>query len=452
MPDSRTAVRRTTTAALPAAIAGSLALSLAGAPAAHAADNSVERSRAPQAPATPEFSPHTMGVSVGAHLDSVMSAVVAPMTALVATKKTPNTYKVQRGDTISRIATRHGLRTADVLAWNGLGWSTVIYPGQMIRLAAPSGAKATTAHTKTTKAAPKSAAAPAKRTPSATYTVRSGDTISAIARAHGLSTQAVLNANRLRWSSIIYPGQKLVIPGKGAAAAASTASTKPAKKATKTTTHATKKTPASKPAPKAPAKAESSSGGTVLPGQSYSIRTGDTMSAVAARHGVSVAALLKANGMDWNSIVYPGQQIKIPTSGLPGLTTEQAANARLIVRIGRQLGVPERGLAIALATAMQESSLRNLDYGDRDSLGLFQQRPSTGWGTAAQVRDAERSTRAFFGGPSDPNGTRTRGLLDIRGWEKMGFSEAAQAVQISAYPDRYGQWEEPAYAWLKAIK
>ena len=84
-------------------------------------------------------------------------------------------------------------------------------------------------------------------------------------------------------------------------------------------------------------------------------------------------------------------------------------------------------------------------------LGLFQQRPSTGWGTEAEVRDAARSIRAFYGGPSDPNGSRTRGLLDIPGWESMSFADAAQAVQISAYPERYAQWEAPAHAWLAAL-
>ena len=74
------------------------------------------------------------------------------------------------------------------------------------------------------------------------------------------------------------------------------------------------------------------------------------------------------------------------------------------MQVGRQLGVPDRGIAIALGAAMQESGMRNLDWGDRDSLGLFQQRPSTGWGTAAQVRDPVRPTKAFYGGPSDPNG------------------------------------------------
>src|SRR5690606_31284313 len=117
-----------------------------------------------------------------------------------------------------------------------------------------------------------------------------------------------------------------------------------------------------------------------------------------------------------------------------------------------ELGVPDRGIAIALATAMVESSMRNLDHGDRDSLGLFQQRPSQGWGTAAQILDADRSIRVFYGGPRDPNGAASRGLLDLAGWQTKKFTDAAQAVQVSAYPDRYGQWETQAHSWLASLR
>ena len=131
------------------------------------------------------------------------------------------------------------------------------------------------------------------------------------------------------------------------------------------------------------------------------------------------------------------------------LTAEQAANARVIVAVGQERGVPERGLLIALMTAMQESTLRNLDYGDRDSLGLFQQRPSMGWGTPAQVRDPAYAAAAFYGGPDSP--TRNRGLLGVPGWQSMPLTVAAQAVQRSAFPNAYAQWEVPARAWLADI-
>ncbi len=174
---------------------------------------------------------------------------------------------------------------------------------------------------------------------------------------------------------------------------------------------------------------------------------------------MSVQSVLSANKLGWSSIIYPGEQLAIPLNAapvaavvsIPGFDAEQLANAQLIVKIGRQLGVPDRGIAIALGSAMQESGMRNLDWGDRDSLGLFQQRPSAGWGTEAQVRDAARATMAFYGGAADPNGIATRGLLDIPGWQSMTFTQAAQAVQVSAYPDAYAQWEAPAGAWLAAL-
>ena len=100
-------------------------------------------------------------------------------------------------------------------------------------------------------------------------------------------------------------------------------------------------------------------------------------------------------------------------------------------------------------TAAQESTLRNLDYGDRDSLGLFQQRPSMGWGTPAQVRDPAYAAAAFYGGPASP--TRNRGLLGVAGWESMPLTVAAQAVQRSAFPNAYARWEDDARAWLTDI-
>ena len=131
------------------------------------------------------------------------------------------------------------------------------------------------------------------------------------------------------------------------------------------------------------------------------------------------------------------------------LSDEQASNARTIVAVGQQRGIPSRGLLVALMTAMQESSLRNLDYGDRDSLGLFQQRPSTGWGTPTQVRDPTYASAAFFGGPHSPTGNR--GLLGIAGWQSMPLTVAAQAVQRSAFPNAYAKWETSARTWLAEI-
>jgi hypothetical protein len=127
------------------------------------------------------------------------------------------------------------------------------------------------------------------------------------------------------------------------------------------------------------------------------------------------------------------------------------ANANVIIKVGRDLGVSDYGIVIALATAMQESSLRNLDWGDRDSVGLFQQRPSAGWGSVANILSPTYASRLFYGGPTNPNKGYTRGLLDIKGWQSMSVTQAAQAVQISAYPNAYAKWEASARAWLAEL-
>src|SRR3954464_11229584 len=112
------------------------------------------------------------------------------------------------------------------------------------------------------------------------------------------------------------------------------------------------------------------------------------------------------------------------------LSAEQRQNATTIIGVAKQKGVPPRAWLVALATAKQESDLRNINYGDRDSLGLFQQRPSQGWGTPAQVTDPVYSTRTFI-----------ERLLQIPGWETLPVTVAAQKVQRSAFPDAYAKWE-----------
>jgi murein DD-endopeptidase MepM/ murein hydrolase activator NlpD len=173
----------------------------------------------------------------------------------------------------------------------------------------------------------------------------------------------------------------------------------------------------------------------------------------------AAAAAILAAPLTLVMLVTPGQVAAEPSAAcapadgttLEGLDPEQTHNAQIIVAVGQTAEVPAYGLQIALATAMQESSLRNLDYGDRDSLGLFQQRPSTGWGTSAQVTDPVYAARAFYGGPTGPNNGEPPGLLDIDGWQHMALTDAAQAVQRSAYPKAYARWEAPAGRWLASL-
>jgi len=120
---------------------------------------------------------------------------------------------------------------------------------------------------------------------------------------------------------------------------------------------------------------------------------------------------------------------------LDNLSAAQLGNARVIAEVGLSMGVPAPGEAIAIATALQESGLQNLNYGDRDSLGLFQQRPSQGWGSPAQILTPVYAARQFYSR-----------LLHVPGWRSMSTTDAAQAVQHSAFPDAYAKWQDEAQA------
>nr|WP_138442672.1 hypothetical protein [Sinomonas susongensis] len=125
------------------------------------------------------------------------------------------------------------------------------------------------------------------------------------------------------------------------------------------------------------------------------------------------------------------------------LATDQAANASLITAIAVQRGLPARAATIAIATSMQEAKLRNINYGDHagpDSRGLFQQRPSQGWGTEEQIMDPIYATNAFYDA-----------LVKVPGYESMTVTQAAQTVQRSAYPEAYSQYEDLGRAYASAL-
>ncbi|WP_405858779.1 C40 family peptidase [Streptomyces sp. NBC_00090] len=128
---------------------------------------------------------------------------------------------------------------------------------------------------------------------------------------------------------------------------------------------------------------------------------------------------------------------------VPGLDdpAEQVPNAKTIQATGVAMNIPARGQVVALATALQESGLRNLTWGDRDSLGLFQQRPSMGWGTANEILDPVYASTKFY-----------EGLRKVSGWESLSITQAAQAVQRSGFPEAYAKWEPLATALQKAIE
>lgn len=142
-------------------------------------------------------------------------------------------------------------------------------------------------------------------------------------------------------------------------------------------------------------------------------------------------------------------------SPVAGLTQAQMDNAHTIVQVGLKMDVPRRGLVVAIATSMQESNLYNLASGvlpesldlpnqgvgyDHDSVGLFQQRPSSGWGTVADLMRPAYAAERFY-----------EALLAIPGWQDMSVTGAAQAVQISAFPDAYAQHEGRATTVVGAL-
>ncbi|WP_336643739.1 M23 family metallopeptidase [Microbacterium sp. MMO-113] len=195
------------------------------------------------------------------------------------------------------------------------------------------------------------------------------------------------------------------------------------------------------------------------------------------------ASILLATGVLMNpaaaSCVVPGGSVTVAnvpdsltvttrdgTTFTPNKT--QLTHAATIITIGGGIeGVGRPGIRIALMAALTESTLRMLantsaypesgnyandgNGSDHDSLGLFQMRPQSGWGTVAELMDPQYQARAFFGGPTGPNYPSPRGLLDIPGWQQMDPGEAAQAVEVSAYPDRYRNYEPVAEAILAAL-
>lgn len=261
-----------TTAALPAVVLSSLAMAQ---PAA--------------AESRPRTVPATLAAAMQAQEAALKSGVIPaasvstsiPGSLRPARPSAPAEYTIARGDTISSIAGRYGLDTYAVLKLNNLQPNTIIYPGQKIKLTG----SAPTASAPAAK--PATPAAATASTGGSVYTVKSGDTLGAIAARHGVKLSEVLSWNGLNMSSIIYPGQKVKI-GSGQSAA-------PA--------------PAATPAPAQAAAPAASSG-------SYTVKSGDTLSAIAAKHGVKLSDILSANKLTMSSMIYPGNKLVIPGASI----------------------------------------------------------------------------------------------------------------------------------------
>jgi hypothetical protein len=134
----------------------------------------------------------------------------------------------------------------------------------------------------------------------------------------------------------------------------------------------------------------------------------------------------------------PACEVTIGTQTYP-LDRQQAANALAITAVASDLGMAHHAVTVAVAAALQESGLHNLTHGDRDSLGIFQQRPSQGWGTPSQLLQPRYAAQAFLSH-----------LAQVNGWESIPVTVAAQEVQRSATPNAYAKWETEARAIARA--
>lgn len=136
----------------------------------------------------------------------------------------------------------------------------------------------------------------------------------------------------------------------------------------------------------------------------------------------------------------PAPSSSVVQTGDVSVTAVQLQHASTINAVGLQRTMTERARVIAIATAWQETTLRNLTGGDRDSVGLFQQRPSQGWGEPAQLLDPVFASDAFYDA-----------LLKVDGWQQLSLTAAAQAVQYSGFPDAYARWEPDATTLVRAL-
>ncbi|MFJ5957883.1 LysM peptidoglycan-binding domain-containing protein [Paenarthrobacter sp. NPDC092416] len=354
-----------TTAALPAVVLSSLALA-----------QPAMATPAPQPrkiPATLAAAMKAQTVNVGTVIPAAAVAATLPAALRPMAPAAPTTYTIVRGDTVSAIARRFNLDTAEVLKLNNLTPTTLIYPGQTLKL---SGAAAPAAP------APQSTPAPAS-SDALVYTVKSGDTLGAIAARHGVPLSSVFSWNGLSGSSIIYPGQKIKVSG-----------------------GSTPSAPAA-PAPAAPA----TPAATPLAGSgTYTIKAGDTLSSIASRHGVSLSTLMSTNKVNATTVIYPGQKLTIPgTSIEPASSTtplvpssflgftypaavvssanenkallnaspvpSRAEMKTIVADTARRMGVSP---SLALAFAEQESGFDQRAVSPANAIGTMQVIPSSG--------------------------------------------------------------------------
>jgi hypothetical protein len=159
--------------------------------------------------------------------------------------------------------------------------------------------------------------------------------------------------------------------------------------------------------------------------------------------GVAAVPLLVVLPMPLMMVNASNRSTSCAVPALPaseGFSAEQMSIAKAATQLADQRKLPARAKLVILVTGFQESGIRNLTYGDRDSVGWLQQRPSQGWGTVAQIMDPAYGAGKFYDA-----------LVKVPGWQGMPVTVAAQAVQVSGYPDAYAKWEASARALLAVL-
>jgi membrane-bound lytic murein transglycosylase D len=259
----------------------------------------------------------------------------APSTSQPMQRASDGTYKVRRGDSLMKIARRFGVTVSQLQSWNRLGRSTRIYAGQRLRIGSGG-----------------SAPSPREKAPTAsTYVVRRGDTLWEIARDHRVSLSSLMRHNGLSRRSTLRPGQRIAIPGRPGSSASSRAS----------------------------AGAESASGGT------YVVRRGDNPWTIARRHGVSLRALLAANGLSSRSTLQPGQRLVIPGGTGAARETSRRSSAASsgkvhVVRRGENPWTISRRHGVSLGALLSANGLSS-----RSTLQPGQRLVIPGAGASAEV-------------------------------------------------------------------
>ncbi|MFB7473156.1 LysM peptidoglycan-binding domain-containing protein [Kitasatospora sp. NPDC056184] len=381
-------------------------------------------------------------------------------------------FKVAAGMTLLGIAAALGVPLADLLAANPeIRNPDQITEGQVINVPQkPVQPTPQPTEKPTEKPTPKPTEKPVERPSGDSYTVKRGDTLGVIAKAHGVTLAALLKANPGRFPNpdLIEPGQKVTIPAGNA------------------------QKPQAKPStPKPPTRPATPP--TTTESGIYTVKKGDTLSGIARAHHIELPALLAANAGRFPDpdLIFPGQRVFLPVrsktpnppakpkppvdqrptpatppskqpepsggatadSLLPlplthaqsswDFTPEMRENAAIIRQEAHAVfgaGLGDRAAVIGVATAIQESGLKNLRYGDQDSLGLFQQRPSMGWGTVAQVTDPHYAARKFFTTMKE----LAPGKFGPDYLTKVPLYQVSHIVQLSGSPEAPAKYERAA--------